>query len=265
MRYFLHMAYNGSKYFGWQIQPDQPSVQERMEQVLSSLFKERIGVTGAGRTDTGVHASDFYAHFDTDIPLLQDKAMWLYRINSFLPNDIAVYDILAVRPEAHARFDALERTYRYFLSCEKNPFVLDTAYRIYFHADLEAMNHCAEILKEYRDFTSFSKTHTQTKTNICNITHAHWHKEDSLLVFEITANRFLRNMVRSIVGTLIEVGRGKLDENGFRQLIEAKDRCRAGTSVPAHALYLTRITYPEHIFLQRSEEDLSIHKPIQII
>lgn len=248
MRYFLHLAYNGSKYFGWQIQPKQPSVQECMEHVLSTLFHEKIQVTGAGRTDTGVHASDFYAHIDTEIPLMNDKLQWLYRINSFLPEDIAVYDFFPVPPEAHARFDAIARTYRYFVSCQKNPFALDKAYRIYFQPDIEAMNHCAEILKEYRDFTSFSKVHTQTKTNNCEITHAHWQWEGDLLVFEITANRFLRNMVRAIVGTLIEVGRGKLDESGFRRLIEAKDRCKAGTSVPAQALFLTQVDYPENIF-----------------
>lgn len=249
MRYFLHMAYNGNKYFGWQIQPDKPSVQECLEHVLSTLFHEKTGVTGAGRTDTGVHASDFYAHIDTEIPLTENKAQWLYRINSFLPEDIAVYDILPVIPEAHARFDARARTYRYYVSCRKNPFVLDSAYRIYFQPDVDAMNRCAEILKEYRDFTSFSKVHTQTKTNDCEIMHAHWQWEGNLLVFEITANRFLRNMVRAIVGTLIEVGRGKLDETGFRRLIEARDRCQAGTSVPAQALFLTKVEYPENLFV----------------
>lgn len=249
MRYFLHLAYNGSNYYGWQIQPDKPSIQECLEHVLSTLFHEKTAVTGAGRTDTGVHASDYYAHIDTEIPLTENRQQWLYRINSFLPEDIAVYDILPVIPDAHARFDAIARTYRYHVSCRKNPFVLDTACRIYFQPDVDAMNRCAEILKEYRDFTSFSKVHTQTKTNDCEIMHARWQWEGDLLVFEITANRFLRNMVRAIVGTLLEVGRGKLDEAGFRRLIEARDRCQAGTSVPAQALFLTRVDYPENIFL----------------
>ncbi|MBO4773372.1 MAG: tRNA pseudouridine(38-40) synthase TruA [Bacteroidales bacterium] len=249
MRYFLHMAYNGRNYYGWQVQPDRPTVQELMENCLSALFREKIAVTGAGRTDTGVHAADFYAHFDTETPLLEEKRQWLHRINAFLPEDIAVYDILPVRPEAHARFDALSRTYRYRIHTAKQPFFTEYSYRLYFQPDFEAMNRCAALLGKYRDFTSFSKAHTQTKTNNCVISHAEWHEDESGWFFEITADRFLRNMVRAIVGTLLEVGRGKLDEEGFCRLIEAKDRCQAGTSVPAHALSLVRITYPENIFL----------------
>ncbi|MBO4403332.1 MAG: tRNA pseudouridine(38-40) synthase TruA [Bacteroidales bacterium] len=248
MRYFLHLAYNGKNYFGWQIQPDRPSVQACLENVFSNLLHEKIGITGAGRTDTGVHATDFYAHLDTTQDLTTDRKQWLHRINAFLPEDIVVYDILSVRPEAHARFDALERQYRYTVSYQKNPFVTESAYRIYFKPDMEAMNHCAAMLKEYRDFTSFSKLHTQTKTNICEIHHAAWREENGLLLFEISANRFLRNMVRAIVGTLLEVGRHKITPDAFRALIEAKNRCEAGSSVPAHALCLTHILYPEWLF-----------------
>ena len=254
MRYFLHMAYNGRNYFGWQVQPDRSTVQEKMESCLSALFREKVAVTGAGRTDTGVHASDFYAHFDTEIPLSEDQKGWLHRINAFLPEDIAVYDLIPVRPEAHARFDATSRTYRYRVCCDKAPFELDSAYRIFYRPDVEAMNRCASLLPEYADFTSFSKLHTQTKTNLCKISRAEWREEGNLLVFEITADRFLRNMVRAIVGTLLDVGRGKMDEAGFRRLIEARDRCQAGTSVPAHALCLTRITYPEGIFMPTPPE-----------
>ena len=243
------MAYNGRNYFGWQVQPDRPTVQELLEGCLSALFREKVAVTGAGRTDTGVHASDFYAHFDTELPLMENRAGWLHRINAYLPEEVAVYDLLPVRPDAHARFDATSRTYRYLVNDHKNPFVTDRAYRIFFHPDVAAMNRCASLLRSYSDFTSFSKVHTQTKTNLCRISRAEWKEEGGLLVFEITADRFLRNMVRAIVGTLLEVGRGKLDEAGFCRLIEARDRCQAGTSVPAHALCLTRITYPEGIFL----------------
>ena len=250
MRYFLHLAYNGRNYFGWQIQPGQPSVQECIEHVCSKLLHHPVNLTGAGRTDTGVHASDFYAHIDTGTDLLSEKAQWLYRLNAFLPNDIVIYDILPVKAEAHARFDALSRTYQYRVSLRKNPFVLDSALRLYFQPDMDAMNRCAALLREYRDFTSFSKTHTQTATNLCTVSEAGWRQEGDVWVFEITANRFLRNMVRAIVGSLLDVGRGKCDEAGFRRLIEAKNRCMAGTSVPAHALTLTHIAYPEDIFLR---------------
>lgn len=245
MRYFIRLAYNGKNYFGWQTQPNKVNVQDCIEYALTLLLQEQIRITGAGRTDTGVHAMLFYAHFDTSHDL-SNKTMLLYRLNSFLPNDIVIYNIFSVNDNAHARFDALSRTYRYWVTCKKNPFVQDRAYRIYFNPDVTAMNRCAEILKEYKDFTSFSKLHTQTKTNNCKIIQAKWIEKDDLLCFEITADRFLRNMVRAIVGTLLDVGHNKIDEDDFRALIEAKDRCKAGTSVPAHALFLTNISYPEH-------------------
>ena len=250
MRYFIHLAYNGSNYFGWQSQPDRVNVQDTIEHVLSLLLREPVHITGAGRTDTGVHATDFYAHLDTTCDLMQDKEQWLNRLNSFLPKDIVFYDILPVKENAHARFDALSRTYRYLVTCQKNPFALDKAYRIYFQPDIVLMNRCTELLQTYTDFTSFSKTHTQTKTNNCKISKAIWREEGNLLVFEITADRFLRNMVRAIVGTLLEVGKHKLSEEDFRQVIASKNRCEAGTSVPGHALSLSRITYPEDIFIR---------------
>ena len=234
---------NGNKYFGWQIQPDKPSVQECLEHVLSTLFHEKTGVTGAGRTDTGVHASDFYAHIDTEIPLTENKAQWLYRINSFLPEDIAVYDILPVIPEAHARFDATARTYQYHVSDRRLPFKQGLYSRIYFHPDLDLMNEGAKILMEYEDFTSFAKLHTQVKTNICHLSEAHWDEVGYEWIFTIRSNRFLRNMVRSVTGTLLDVGRGKLTLDGLRRIIEQKDRCAAGVSMPPQGLFLTKVEY----------------------
>ena len=245
MRYFVHLAYNGANYYGWQRQPQNISVQEKMEYTFSMLLKEDISVIGAGRTDTGVHARNFYAHFDSDKTFTPDQCAELtFRINAFLPADIAVYEIFAVKPEAHARFDALSRTYRYYVSTCKNPFNTATAFHFYKSLNVEAMNACCRRLPEYEDFTSFSKLHTQTKTNLCNIHHALWIPQGGgVLMFEITANRFLRNMVRAIVGTLLEVGTGRITQEEFCTIIEKKDRCEAGVSVPAHALFLENIEY----------------------
>jgi len=245
-RYFLKLAYNGEKYFGWQMQPHQISVQEVLTNGLSLLLKENILLTGAGRTDTGVHAKEFYAHFDTSFVFTdENKRDFIYRINRFLPPDIVVYDILSVHEQAHARFDALSRTYRYYLTTQKNPFALSFAHRIFFQPDIEKMNICCQKMMNYTDFTSFSKVHTQTKTNNCRIMQAFWRYDENkdLFVFEITADRFLRNMVRSIVGTLLDVGRGKLSVNDFCAIIEQKNRNHAGVSVPASALFLEGIGY----------------------
>lgn len=255
MRYFLRLAYNGRNYFGWQTQPDNVNIQDCIEYALGKLLRETIRITGAGRTDTGVHASQFYAHFDTTQDLIPLKNDLIGHLNAFLPNDIAIYDLFPVKDNAHARFDALSRHYQYRVTCQKNPFVLDSAYRIFFQPDINTMNTCADILKEYTDFTSFSKLHTQTKTNNCKITHAYWHEKNGLLLFDIIADRFLRNMVRAIVGTLLEVGKHKISELEFRSIIESKNRCNAGTSVPAHALYLTEITYPDDLFSLKDAPD----------
>ncbi len=245
MRYFIHLAYNGARYCGWQIQAGEISVQEVITHALTTLLHETISLTGAGRTDSGVHASCYYAHFNSEHQFsIEEIKNLIYRLNSFLPSDIVIYTIFSVAPEAHARFDAIERTYCYYITTQKNPFVLNRAYRIYFQPDIIKMNLCCDELKKHSDFTSFSKLHTDTKTNNCIITHALWKEENGLLVFEITANRFLRNMVRAIVGTLLEVGRGKLDNEEFLAIILSKDRCKAGTSVPAHALFLENILYP---------------------
>ncbi len=251
MRYFLKLAYNGEKYFGWQIQPNQISVQEVLTKAMSLLLKEDISITGAGRTDTGVHAREYYAHFDTSFIFTDDnKSDFIYRINSFLPQDIVIYDILNVNENAHARFDALNRTYNYYIATKKNPFEVQFTHRIFYNPDIELMNICCEKMMGYTDFTSFSKVHTQTQTNNSDIMKASWTYVESkdLLIFEITADRFLRNMVRAIVGTLLDVGRGKLSIDDFCMVIEQKNRSSAGVSVPANALFLEKILYPEDIW-----------------
>jgi tRNA pseudouridine38-40 synthase len=251
MRYFLKLAYNGGNYFGWQMQPNQISVQEVLTKALSLLLKENIDLTGAGRTDTGVHAKEFYAHFDTNhIFTDENKPDFINRINSFLPQDIVIFDILNVQPEAHARFDALSRTYNYYVTAKKQPFEMQFTHRIFYQPDIEKMNICCEKMMNYTDFTSFSKLHTQTQTNDCHITKAVWkyYADKELFVFEITADRFLRNMVRAIVGTLLDVGRGKLSIEDFCDIIEQKNRNNAGISVPAHALFLEKIVYAERIW-----------------
>lgn len=246
-RYFIYLAYNGKNYCGWQIQPNGVSVQQTLEEALFTILRTPVPVTGAGRTDAGVHARLMVAHFDWEQSGLSTEQV-ADKLNRVLPKDIAVFRIVPVRPDAHARFDATSRTYKYYITTEKDPFTYDFTYKVHGILDIEAMNQACEILFEYIDFTSFSKLHTDVKTNNCRITYARWEKEASGWCFTITADRFLRNMVRAIVGTLLEVGRGKLSLQGFRQVIEAKDRGKAGTSVPGHALFLTDVTYPETIF-----------------
>ncbi|MDR2683123.1 MAG: tRNA pseudouridine(38-40) synthase TruA [Dysgonamonadaceae bacterium] len=246
-RYFVYLAYNGKNYCGWQVQPNGISVQQTLEQALTTLLQVPTGITGAGRTDAGVHARCMVAHFDTERPDLDTQAL-TERLNGILPPDIAIHRIVPVRADAHARFDALSRTYRYVISCRKEPFDRELVYRLKKLPDCERMNEAARILFEYADFTSFSKLHTDTKTNHCRIMQAGWQSENDRLVFTIRADRFLRNMVRAIVGTLIEVGNGKRPVEEFRRIIESKDRAQAGTSAPAHALFLTAIEYPDILF-----------------
>lgn len=249
-RYFIYLAYDGTEYHGWQRQPNGISVQERLEKAVSLLFRSETAVTGAGRTDAGVHARLMVAHVDAPF-VLDDTAQWAHRLNRMLPPDIVVYRICRVKPDAHSRFDAQSRTYRYYISCGKNPF--EGRYRWTMEGkalDVDRMNEAAAHLLQYTDFTSFSKLHTDVKTNNCRITHAGWTRSGNDLVFEITADRFLRNMVRAIVGTLVEVGRSKLSVAGFCSIIEARDRCKAGTSAPGNALFLTDITYPEELFIR---------------
>ena len=241
-RYFIHLAYNRVNYCGWQKQPGLPTVQQTLEEALSTLLRQKIAVVGCGRTDTGVHASDFYAHFD--LKDFKDPKELTFKLNSFLPPDIAIFAIFPVADNAHARFDATARTYQYHVSDRRLPFRQGQYCRIYFKPDIERMNEAAQVLMEYEDFTSFAKLHTQVKTNICHLTEAHWDEVGEEWVFTIRSNRFLRNMVRSVTGTLLDVGRGKLSIDGLREIVEKKDRCAAGVSMPACGLFLTKVEYP---------------------
>lgn len=241
MRYFITLSYDGTAYHGWQIQPHSISVQEELHKALSTLLRQPMEVVGAGRTDTGVHARKMVAHFDYgELDCLQ----LVYKLNKILPKDIAVQQVEQVADDMHARFSAKSRTYNYFVHLSKDPFRRAYSWQVYGEPDFDLMNRAAEVLMEYRDFTSFSKLNTDTKTNDCTITEAHWDRVgDGQWCFTISANRFLRNMVRAIVGTLLEVGRGRMTIEQLRQVIEAKDRCRAGDSVPGNALFLVDVEY----------------------
>lgn len=245
-RYFTELAYNGTPYNGWQIQPNAPSVQQELNRAFSTLLRQEISLTGAGRTDTGVHAAFFVAHFDVPTSL-QDISQTIYKMNRLTDKSIAIYSIYPVQPEAHARFSALSRTYKYFINKFKNPFTEEYAIRTYPLPDLQKMNEACRILFEYTDFTSFSKLHTDTKTNNCKILKAEWTDTGEQLVFTIQADRFLRNMVRAIVGTMLEIGQRKISIAELKNIIESKDRCRAGNSVPGKALFLWDIKYPKEI------------------
>jgi tRNA pseudouridine38-40 synthase len=248
-RYFIFLSFRGTAYNGWQIQPGKHTVQGALTKALSTVLASQTAVTGAGRTDTGVHASFFCAHFDTVRGDLDSDSQLLYNLNGILPDDIAVSRIAKVKPEANARFDALSRTYRYTVTGVKDPFSADTAWLLYWQLDMEKMNEAAAILLKHSDFTSFSRLHGSNKTNICRVTHARWHREAEKLIFTITADRFLRNMVRAVVGTLIPAGRGKLSVNDFEAILQGKNRGLAGQSAPAHGLSLTEIGYPREIFI----------------
>lgn len=245
-RYFIQLSYRGTNFHGWQFQPNSNTVQEVLEKGLSVILREKTEVTGAGRTDTGVHAEFFIAHFDSRRDDLDDPD-FTYKLNSYFPPDIAIQRIWKVAPDAHARFDATSRTYKYIVSRTKNPFIIDTAYKYLKPLDMGAMNAAAVTLKNYNDFTSFSKLHSDVKTNNCKIVYAEWKEEGELMVFKIKADRFLRNMVRAIVGTLLEVGKTRISVDEFRKIIEEKDRSAAGASVPAEGLFLCGIEYPERM------------------
>lgn len=242
-RYFLQVSYKGTDFHGWQIQPNAITVQETLEKAFSLILREEIKLTGCGRTDTGVHALQFYAHFDCQTPIPATDTL-LFKLNSYLPKSIALQNIFSVADDAHARFDATARTYKYYISKVKTPFCHEESYLYPLPLDIEAMNQASQKLLDYSDFTSFSKLHTDTKTNICQIYEAFWTETDTQLIFTITANRFLRNMVRAIVGTLLEVGKGKCKLQGFCDIIEAKDRSKAGSSAPPEGLFLHLIGYP---------------------
>ena len=244
MRYFIKLSYKGTHYHGWQSQPNAISVQEELEKSFSLILREKIAIIGAGRTDTGVHAKNFIAHFETEKEL--DKIQLtelIYKLNSYISKDIAIHDIYQVDDKMHARFDAKERTYQYFITTTKNPFATESAWYVHGKLDLDNMNLACEILKEYTDFGSFAKLHSDNKTNICNLMEARWEFKDDLLIFTIKADRFLRNMVRAIVGTMVDIGQGKTSLDDLREIVESKDRNQAGRSVPGHGLFLVKIRY----------------------
>ena len=239
----MRLSYRGATFCGWQIQPHDPSVQESIEQAMATLLREQVGVTGAGRTDTGVNARLMVAHFDVSQPLA-DVPLFIRSLNGILPRDIAIHDIIPVHDTAHARFDATSRTYKYFAHTLKSPFLYPLSWQCRPDMDFDLMNQAAAHLLEYRDFTSFSKLHTDVKTNNCVVTRAQWDRVGEQWVFTITADRFLRNMVRAVVGTLVEVGLHRITIDDFCRIIEQRDRCKAGTSMPPHPLFLWDITYP---------------------
>lgn len=242
MRYFLEFSYNGKDYHGWQYQPNAISVQQVLEDALTKILRQPIAITGAGRTDAGVHAKQMFAHFDFSEPITQLNL--IYRLNSFLPTSIAVKAIHEVADDAHARFDAVKRAYEYWVITKKDPFLNDYAHVVQLPLDVEAMNEAAKVLLTYQDFKCFSKSNTDVKTYICNLMKAEWEEKNGMLVFTVEADRFLRNMVRAIVGTLLDVGLGKSDIDRVKKIVESRNRSNAGVSVPGHALYLTKVIYP---------------------
>lgn len=246
-RYFIEIAYDGSAYHGWQMQKNAPSVQQAIQEVLSVLFRTAVSIMGSGRTDTGVHARQQFAHFE--VPEEIPKVEFLKRVNGMLPSDIAVHDLLPVQSNAHARFDALWRSYEYHITSRKDPFLLGKAWHCYYALDAEAMAAAAELLLSHTDFQCFSKTKTDVKSFDCKIKRVGWEQTAHGLVFHIEANRFLRGMVRAIVGTLLQIGRKQLDLAGFTEIIRSKDRKQAGSAAPAQGLYLTGVRYPAKIFM----------------
>lgn len=242
MRYFVWFSYDGTAYHGWQIQPNGNSVQEELQRALSTLLREEISVTGAGRTDAGVHARQMVAHFDFSEAI--DLEQLAYKLNRILPCDIAVDRVELVDDDMHARFSATSRTYHYYIHTKKDPFSRPYSTELHYELDFDKMNEAGRILMTYDDFGAFCKSHSDVKTTLCRVTKAEWVKTSATSwYFEITANRFLRNMVRAVVGTLIDVGRGRLTLDDFRKVIEGKRRTAAGESMPANALFLENIRY----------------------
>jgi len=248
-RYFIFISYKGTSYHGWQIQPNSVTVQKILDDALSVVLSEKISTIGAGRTDTGVHAKVFCAHFDSISPDHSTLKNLVFRLNRYLPEDISVNSIKKVLPDANARYSAISRTYKYYISRIKDPFFDNSSWFLHGNIDIAAMNEACGLLFNNSDFTSFSRLHSNTKTNICKIYVAKWVEADNRLVFTIKADRFLRNMVRAIVGTMIEIGFGKMNLKAFEEIILTKDRCRAGKSAPAKGLFLADIEYPKEIFV----------------
>lgn len=248
-RYFINLCYKGTRYHGWQRQKNAVTVQEEVEKALHTLTGENITITGAGRTDAGVHARVFYAHFDTDLlPGGEAKEKFIFQMNGILPRDIMIVDLIRVNDNAHARFNAVSRTYRYYICTSKNPFYEGQAFPFHAQPDIELMNQGAEIISKHTDFSCFSKSGTTTKTNNCKIFEAYWYRDGDLIIFHIKADRFLRNMVRAVAGTLLEIGMHKLPIEEIENIISSKNRSKAGTSLPAEGLFLERIEYPADLF-----------------
>lgn len=247
MRFFIEMAYDGTEFHGWQKQPNAITVQETLEDCFAKVFQQKIAVTGAGRTDAGVHAKQMIAHFDIEVDF--DREHLIYKLNRMLPKSVVIYKIYPVQPEAHARFDAVSREYKYYVTLRKNPFIKDFSCYIPQKLDVDLMNEACEILKKYHDFECFSKVKTDVNNFNCDIEKAVWVQKEDQLIFTIVANRFLRNMVRSIVGTMLELGMGKRNLKNFEEVIQSKNRSKAGKSIEAKALFLYKIKYPQHIKL----------------
>lgn len=244
-RYFIKLAYNGRSFHGWQLQKGVPTVQEAINDAFSRILGKEINITGCGRTDTGVHASEFFAHFDYHLQLdTNGIEKYIFRLNQMLGMEIAIYAIFPVAEDAHARFDAVSRTYHYRIARKKNPFESDYSFYLFGNLDVDLMNEACELLKTYKDFECFSKVNTDVNTFLCDIIHAEWTEEEHILTFEIRADRFLRNMVRAIVGTILDIGKHKTSLSEFRQIIESKNRSEAGYSVPACGLFLVGVEYP---------------------
>ncbi len=248
-RFFIHLSYKGTNYNGWQAQSNGITVQGLLTEKLGLLIKEPVSITGAGRTDTGVHAKNFYAHFDTNKLELSELTKLAYHLNSILPSDIAIKSIIPVSTDSHARFSAISRSYEYYIHFKKDPFLEGISCYYFKTVELAKMKEACKLLLEFSDFKSFSKSHTDVKTYLCKVTQADWNATENQLIFSITADRFLRNMVRAIVGTMLEVGRGNSSLDDFKKIILSRDRTMAGQSVPAAGLFLTDIEYPEKIFL----------------
>jgi tRNA pseudouridine38-40 synthase len=249
LRYFIFISYKGTSYHGWQLQPNSVTIQKLLEEALSTILSQKITTIGAGRTDTGVHAIIFCAHFDYNGNLTDNFDRIIHRLNSFLPKDISVSSIKPVRPDTNARFSALSRTYKYFISRGKDPFSEESSWYVHGEIKVQKMITASELLLNVTDFTSFSKLHSDNKTNICKIYEAGWLEKENQLIFTIRADRFLRNMVRAIVGTMVELGTGKIEISDFERIIAEKNRSSAGKSAPAKGLFLWDIEYPEDIYV----------------
>ena len=248
MRYFLKLSYNGTNFHGWQVQVGAISIQEEIEEKLSIILQTKTSILGCGRTDAGVHAKEFYAHFDSENPITINYSLLIHKLNTMLPAQIAIQEILEVQENSHARFDATKRSYEYIISKSKDPFGANLSYKFTTNIDVKEMNKACKLLLGEQDFTSFCKANADNHTSLCTIYNAEWKEDDQRLVFSITANRFLRNMVRAIVGTMLEIGQNRIEAQDLNGIIASKDRTNAGRSVPAQGLYLTKVEYPSKTF-----------------